>query len=143
MMAQKPPLATIAARLFCVNPAGVFFSAAYSESLFAMLTFAGHAFVARGRYFDRLLRSEGGGGRRCERGIMGGRSGGCGALLMEVGKLLLAIVALLPSSLPILHNYGRWRWIMEAVVDDDGCGGGVGRRLWWRWTTAVVDDDGG
>ncbi|KAL3809678.1 hypothetical protein ACHAXA_004229 [Cyclostephanos tholiformis] len=49
-------LATTAALLFCVNPAGVFFSAAYSESLFSMLTFAGHAFVARGRYYDRLLQ---------------------------------------------------------------------------------------
>jgi hypothetical protein len=62
---------------------------------------------------------------------------------MVVAKLLIAIVALLPSSLPILHNYGRWQWTMEAAVDDDGCGGGGGRRLWWQWTTAAVDDDGG
>ncbi len=47
-------------------------------------------------------------------------------MLMVVAKLLLAIVALLPSSLPILHNYGRWQWTMEAVVDDDGCVGGGG-----------------
>ncbi len=73
----------------------------------------------------------------------GGRSGGCGALLMVVAKLLLAIVALLPSSLPILYNYGRWQWTMEAAVDDNGCGGGVGQLLWWRWMTAVVDKDGG
>jgi hypothetical protein len=56
-------LATTTARLFCFNPAGVFFSAAYSESLFSMLTFAGHAFVARGRYYDRLLRI-------CEEGVV-------------------------------------------------------------------------
>jgi hypothetical protein len=56
-------LAMTTARLFCFNPAGVFFSAAYSESLFSMLTFAGHAFVARGRYYDRLLRI-------CEEGVV-------------------------------------------------------------------------
>jgi hypothetical protein len=42
-----------------VNPAGVFFLAAYSESLFAMLTLMGHAFIARGWYFDCFLRSKG------------------------------------------------------------------------------------
>jgi phosphatidylinositol glycan class V len=52
-------LATLAARLFCLNPAGVFFSAAYSESLFAMLTFAGHAVVARGRCCSNRLPSRG------------------------------------------------------------------------------------
>ncbi len=73
----------------------------------------------------------------------GGRSGRCGALLMVVAKLLLAIVALLPSSLPILHNYRGWQWTMEAAVDNVGCGSGGGPRLWWRWMTAAVDDDGG
>lgn len=40
------------AELFCVNPAGVFFASAYSESVFAMLTFAGHAIAARGMYYN-------------------------------------------------------------------------------------------
>ncbi len=130
-------------RLFCVNPAGIFFSAAFSKSLIAMLTFAGHAFVARGRYFDCLLRSERGVADYAREVSRGGRSGGCGALLMVVAKLLLSIVELVPSSLPILHNYGWWQWKMEAAVDNDDCGGGGGRRLLWRWTTAAVDDDGG
>ena len=41
-------LAMTTAQLFCFNPAGVFFTTAYSESVFAMLTFVGHALAARG-----------------------------------------------------------------------------------------------
>lgn len=36
---------------FCLNPAGVFFSAAYSESIFAMLMLLGLAIAVRGRYY--------------------------------------------------------------------------------------------
>ncbi len=73
-----------------------------------MLTFVGHAFVTRGRYFDCLLRSKGGVADYARGVSRGGMSNGCGALLMVVAKLLLAIVALLPSSLPILSNYRQW-----------------------------------
>lgn len=45
-------VAKTAAQLFCINPAGVFFTTAYSESMFAMLTFAGHAVAARGQYYS-------------------------------------------------------------------------------------------
>jgi hypothetical protein len=92
-----------------------------------MLMFTGHAFVSREQYFDRILRSKRGVADYARGVSRGGRSGRCGALLMVVAKLLLAIIALLPSSLPILHNYGQWQWTMEAAVDDDGCGSGNGR----------------
>lgn len=49
-------LATTAAQLFCFNPAGVFFTTAYSESIFAMLTFGGHAIVTRGQYYQCYMQ---------------------------------------------------------------------------------------
>ena len=44
--ASHCPLTETPTRLFVINPAGVFSSAANFESLFAMLTFAGHAITA-------------------------------------------------------------------------------------------------
>ena len=43
-------ISKLVAMAFCFNPAGVFFTVAYSESIFAMLTFTGHAVAAKGRY---------------------------------------------------------------------------------------------
>ena len=55
MASQEHLLAKTAARIFCINPAGVFFTAVYSESMFAMLTFTGHAIFARGQYCNDYL----------------------------------------------------------------------------------------
>merc|ERR1719253_164613 len=49
-------IAKTTAQLFCINPAGVFFTAAYSEAVFAMLTFAGHAIAARQQYYQCCRR---------------------------------------------------------------------------------------
>eukprot|EP00540_Astrosyne_radiata_P004065 CAMPEP_0116833184 /NCGR_PEP_ID=MMETSP0418-20121206/6297_1 /TAXON_ID=1158023 /ORGANISM="Astrosyne radiata, Strain 13vi08-1A" /LENGTH=513 /DNA_ID=CAMNT_0004462609 /DNA_START=132 /DNA_END=1670 /DNA_ORIENTATION=+ len=47
--------AFLAASLFCVNPAGVFFSSNYSESTFCMWTFWGYALWHRNRCFAVLV----------------------------------------------------------------------------------------
>eukprot|EP00956_Cyclotella_meneghiniana_P023290 scaffold45117_cov32-Cyclotella_meneghiniana.AAC.2 len=47
-------ISKMVAYAFCLNPAGVFFTAAYSESIFAMLTFLGLAIAVRGRYYKYL-----------------------------------------------------------------------------------------
>jgi hypothetical protein len=110
---NKPPLTTIAAQLFCVNPTRVFFLAAFSKLLFAMLTFAGHAFIARGRYFNRLLQSKGGGGRLCKRGITGGKEWQVRCIVDGSGQTSThhcCIITLLSSHPPQL----------QAVAVDNG-----------------------
>ena len=48
-MLRDGDMARRAAYLFCFNPASVFYSAVYSESLFAFLTFSGALSLALGR----------------------------------------------------------------------------------------------
>ena len=62
----KTKVAYIAAILYCVNPASIFFTAAYSESMFAYLTFyamlaslEGHKFVYLPIGLSALVRSNG------------------------------------------------------------------------------------
>lgn len=59
MASQEQNLAHTTAQLFCINPAGVFFIATYSESLFAMLTFTGYAIYAKGQYCNDYLKMVG------------------------------------------------------------------------------------
>ena len=54
-MVQHERATILVATLFCGNPAGVFFSAAYSESTFAAWTFAGHAVFGRGLAIPAVL----------------------------------------------------------------------------------------
>jgi len=56
-LANYRGIAKTTAQLFCMNPAGVFFTSAYSESMFAMLTFAGHAIAAKGRYHIMMSKT--------------------------------------------------------------------------------------
>ena len=52
---HSPKLAQRAVVLFCFNPASVFFSASYSESLFAMTQFWGMLFFERDSYLTAAL----------------------------------------------------------------------------------------
>jgi len=48
-------LAETTCLLFCINPAGVFFSTAYSEAVFSALMFVGYAQAARGNYHVAMV----------------------------------------------------------------------------------------
>jgi phosphatidylinositol glycan class V len=48
-------MAGTVATLFCLNPASIFFASSYTESLFAMCTFAGYALYTRGHSYLAVI----------------------------------------------------------------------------------------
>ncbi|CAM9424023.1 unnamed protein product [Ectocarpus fasciculatus] len=100
-------LARRGALAFCVTPASVFFSTAYTESLYTMLSFAGLLvlFSEGHRRTARRTASSGGGDRQGTEGFHHDASGGssnawwgCGAVNTWVAAALLSLATLTRSN---------------------------------------------
>lgn len=101
-------LARRGALAFCVTPASVFFSTAYTESVYAMLSFAGLLVLfseGHRRTARRRSTSSGGGDRQGTEGFHHDASGGsssawwgCGAVNTWVSAVLLSLATLTRSN---------------------------------------------
>lgn len=95
------------ATMFILNPASIFFSASYSESIFSMLTFSGYALYYTPKFwFVAILPWM---------AASYTRSNGC---LISAWLLLQAIASLLQTNRSVLRRLGSvtWHLLLSAAI---------------------------